>query len=51
MSRDVFQRMEHRRDAIRRGTPSEVLVALADYYQVPRLVIRARTNLINAEGN
>jgi hypothetical protein len=45
---------EHRtewRDAIRRGIASEVLVALADYYQVPRLLIRARTNLIDAEGN
>jgi hypothetical protein len=45
---------EHRsdwRDAIGRGTPSEVLVALADYHQQPQLLIRARTNLINAEGN
>jgi hypothetical protein len=45
---------EHRidwRDAIRRGTASEVLVALADYYQTPQLLIRARTNLIDAEGN
>jgi len=39
------------RDAIRRGTPSEVLVALADYHQIPKLLIRARTNLIDAEGN
>ena len=39
------------RDAIRGGTPSELLVALADYHQVPQLLIRARTNLINAEGN
>jgi hypothetical protein len=45
---------EHRtdwRDAIRRGAASEVLVALADYHQAPRLLIRARTNLIDAEGN
>lgn len=39
------------RDAIRRGAASEVLVALADYYRMPRLVTRARTNLIDAEGN
>jgi len=39
------------RDAIRRGTPSEVLVALADYHQIPQLLTRARTNLIIAEGN
>ena len=39
------------RDAILAGTASEVLVALADYYQVPRLLARARANLINAEGN
>lgn len=39
------------RDAIRRGMASEILVALAEYHQAPQLLIRARTNLINAEGN
>lgn len=39
------------RGAIYRGDASEVLVALADYYQTPPLLIRARTNLIDAEGN
>jgi hypothetical protein len=48
-----WYRAEHGdwRDAILAGTASEVLVALADYYQVPRLLARARANLINAEGN
>jgi hypothetical protein len=50
---DAWHRAEHRdwRDAILVGTASEILVALADYYQVPRLIARARANLINAEGN
>jgi hypothetical protein len=50
---DAWYRAEHRdwRDAILAGTASEVLVALADYYQVPRLLARARANVINAEGN
>jgi hypothetical protein len=50
---DAWYRAEHRdwRDAILAGTASEVLVALADYYQVARLLARARANLINAEGN
>jgi len=50
---DAWYRAEHRdwRDAIVAGTASEVLVALADYFQVPRLLARARANLIDAEGN
>jgi hypothetical protein len=50
---DAWHRAEHHdwRDAILVGTASEILVALADYYQVPRLIARARANLINAEGN
>ena len=50
---DAWYRAEHTdwRDAIRAGMASEVLVALADYYQVPRLLARARANLINLEGN
>jgi hypothetical protein len=50
---DAWHRAEHRdwRDAILVGTASEALVALADYYEVPRLIARARANLINAEGN
>jgi hypothetical protein len=50
---DAWYRAEHRdwRDAILAGTASELLVALADYYQRPRLLARARENLINAEGN
>jgi hypothetical protein len=50
---DAWHRAEHRdwHDAILVGTASEILVALADYYQVPRLIARARANLINAEGN
>jgi hypothetical protein len=50
---DAWYRAEHRdwRDAILAGTASEVLVALADYCQLPRLLARARANLINSEGN
>ena len=50
---DAWYQGEHIdwRDAILAGMAREVLVALADYYQVPRLLMRARTNLINAEGN
>jgi hypothetical protein len=49
----AWYRAEHSdwRDAILDGAASEVLVALADYYQVPRLLARARENLIVAEGN
>jgi hypothetical protein len=49
----AWYRAENRdwRDAIPVGVASEVLVALADYYQMPRLLARARANLINAEGN
>jgi hypothetical protein len=39
------------REAIHAGTASEVLVALAEYYQSPQLLIRARTNLIERGGN
>jgi hypothetical protein len=39
------------RTAIAAGTASEQLLALADYYQVPGLVDRARQNLYVAEGN
>jgi len=39
------------RDAILAGIASEALVALAEYYQAPQLLIRARTNVIAAEGN
>jgi hypothetical protein len=39
------------RDAIAGGTASELLVALAEYYQLPGLADRARTNLYAAEGN
>jgi len=50
---DAWHRAEHGdwRDAILVGTASEILVALADYFQAPRLIARARENLINAEGN
>ena len=50
---DAWYQAENRdwRDAIPAGMASEVLVALADYYQVPRLLARARANLISAEGN
>ena len=39
------------RSAITTGTASEVLVAIAEYDQAAKLLIRARTNLIDAEGN
>lgn len=39
------------RDSIYRGVASETLVALAEYHRAPQLLIRARTNLIRAEGN
>ncbi|HSS03092.1 MAG TPA: hypothetical protein VLM79_38785 [Kofleriaceae bacterium] len=50
---DAWYRAEDRdwREAILAGAASEVLVALADYYQVPRLLARARANVITAEGN
>ncbi|MGH9884352.1 MAG: hypothetical protein ACREBE_02415, partial [bacterium] len=50
---DAWCRAEDRdwRDAIQAGAASEVLVALADHYQVPGLLSRARANLIAAEGN
>jgi hypothetical protein len=39
------------RESIRSGEADEVLVVLAEYYGEPQLAIRARTNLIDAEGN
>ncbi|MEO8699035.1 MAG: hypothetical protein ABI867_03295 [Kofleriaceae bacterium] len=39
------------RDSIRRGEADETLVVLAEYYREPQLAIRARTNLIDSEGN
>jgi hypothetical protein len=39
------------RDSIHRGVASETLVVLAEYYRTPQLLIRAHTNLIDAEGN
>jgi hypothetical protein len=39
------------RQAIHDRVASETLVALAEYHRSPQLLIRARTNLIDAEGN
>jgi len=39
------------RDAIATGIAGEELVALAEYYQAPGLVDRARQNMYAAEGN
>jgi hypothetical protein len=39
------------RSAITRGVANEILVAIAEYDRSPKLIYRARVNLIDAEGN